>query len=368
MWTRSQHQTARHLLATRDSNNKTYFHHGDWLGTERARTDYSGNVANKQTSWAFGDNFLQTSAVGSPAAEDNNQFGGQECDTETGTDHATFRQYSPMAGRWMSPDPYDGSYDLSNPQSLNRYSYVNNNPFSATDPTGLVQNIDQPPQSNNCALCDLFSAIGNGIESLLGLGRPSFKGTLTPRAESRDGSIKDPMTETIGGVHLGYPKTMPSLGGISAIADALGVPTNAGCEFGARGFHDGQYAGQAGRGPIQYGIASALELLNITLPYFDLNDPNHRLFGSHYCGPGGGGSTVNGLDRLCAAHDACYSSAGASPASNANPINLMGAGTLTGGCDRQLCTDLWSLQPASSSERRGQSYVYQAFGCAYYRE
>jgi hypothetical protein len=37
----------------------------------------------------------------------------------------------------MSPDPYNGSYDLSNPQSLNRYSYVGNNPLRYTDPSGL---------------------------------------------------------------------------------------------------------------------------------------------------------------------------------------------------------------------------------------
>jgi hypothetical protein len=38
----------------------------------------------------------------------------------------------------MSPDPYDGSYDATNPQSLNRYSYVLNNPLSLFDPLGLT--------------------------------------------------------------------------------------------------------------------------------------------------------------------------------------------------------------------------------------
>jgi hypothetical protein len=37
----------------------------------------------------------------------------------------------------MSPDPYNGSYDLGNPQSFNRYAYVGNNPLSFTDPLGL---------------------------------------------------------------------------------------------------------------------------------------------------------------------------------------------------------------------------------------
>jgi RHS repeat-associated protein len=64
-------------------------------------------------------------------------FTGLERDGESGLDHAQFRQYASTMGRWMSPDPYDGSMDLSNPQSLNRYSYVSNMPMNFTDPTGL---------------------------------------------------------------------------------------------------------------------------------------------------------------------------------------------------------------------------------------
>jgi RHS repeat-associated protein len=45
------------------------------------------------------------------------------------------REYNPTWGRWMTPDPMGG--DVLNPQSLNRYAYVNNNPASLTDPLGL---------------------------------------------------------------------------------------------------------------------------------------------------------------------------------------------------------------------------------------
>jgi hypothetical protein len=48
-----------------------------------------------------------------------------------------FRNLSPTMGRFNRPDPYDGSYDQSNPQSLNRYSYVLNNPLGYLDPLGL---------------------------------------------------------------------------------------------------------------------------------------------------------------------------------------------------------------------------------------
>ena len=35
-------------------------------------------------------------------------------------------------GRWLSSDPTGG--DVTNPQSLNRYAYVLNNPASLNDP------------------------------------------------------------------------------------------------------------------------------------------------------------------------------------------------------------------------------------------
>jgi hypothetical protein len=38
---------------------------------------------------------------------------------------------------FSQPDPYEGSYDLGNPQSFNRYAYVQNDPVNFVDPSGL---------------------------------------------------------------------------------------------------------------------------------------------------------------------------------------------------------------------------------------
>ena len=142
------------LLANRSWNGTTYFHHKDWLGTERVRTDYQGNVANAQVSRAFGDGFTQSSSDVTGAGQDNNQFTSQERDSETNTTHFQYRQYSPTQGRWMSPDPYAGSYDIGNPQSLNRYSYVLNNPYSLIDPSGLTASSDCDPSEVDGDGCD----------------------------------------------------------------------------------------------------------------------------------------------------------------------------------------------------------------------
>lgn len=44
------------------------------------------------------------------------------------------RVYDPQIGRFLSPDPF--IQDVTNTQNLNRYTYVNNNPLSYTDPSG----------------------------------------------------------------------------------------------------------------------------------------------------------------------------------------------------------------------------------------
>lgn len=66
---------------------------------------------------------------------------GKERDSESGNDYFEARYYSSSMGRFMSPDwsaqeepvPYA---KLDNPQSLNLYSYVLNNPLTSVDPDG----------------------------------------------------------------------------------------------------------------------------------------------------------------------------------------------------------------------------------------
>jgi hypothetical protein len=39
--------------------------------------------------------------------------------------------------RFLQPDPYEDSYSLADPQSFNRYAYVQNDPVNLVDPSGL---------------------------------------------------------------------------------------------------------------------------------------------------------------------------------------------------------------------------------------
>jgi hypothetical protein len=48
--------------------------------------------------------------------------------------HVGARYYDALVGRFISADTYLG--DIGNPQSLNRYAYVENDPVNHVDPTG----------------------------------------------------------------------------------------------------------------------------------------------------------------------------------------------------------------------------------------
>jgi RHS repeat-associated protein len=123
-------------IAYRSIDGTTYFDHQDTLGTERMRTTYAGTVGSSYTSLPWGDGYTAT-VNNSGGDQDNGHFARLERDPESGTEHAQFRNYASAQGRWLAPDPYMGSYDLTNPQSFNRYAYVLNNPMSLMDPGGL---------------------------------------------------------------------------------------------------------------------------------------------------------------------------------------------------------------------------------------
>ena len=102
----------------------------DNLGTDVGTLLANGTFVNAIDHTPFGQ-------VISGTTNDPYFFTGLERDGESGLDHAQFRQYASTMGRWTAPDPYLGSIDANNPQSLNRYAYVGNMPLSFTDPSGL---------------------------------------------------------------------------------------------------------------------------------------------------------------------------------------------------------------------------------------
>jgi RHS repeat-associated protein len=107
----------------------------DQINSTRITTDASGNVLDDIDYRSFGD--IAANHGASPSGT-KYVFTGYEDDTaDSSTDYAVFRNLSSTTGRFISPDPYMGSYDFTNPQSFNRYAYVLNTPLVFVDPLGL---------------------------------------------------------------------------------------------------------------------------------------------------------------------------------------------------------------------------------------
>jgi len=115
-----------------------HFYLNDPLGTRRAQTDYAGVLEMVCQELPYG-NLLSCS--GSAADPTSHHFTGKERDTESGNDYFGARYYSSAMGRFLSPDwsatedpvPYA---QMDDPQSLNLYSYVRNNPLARIDADG----------------------------------------------------------------------------------------------------------------------------------------------------------------------------------------------------------------------------------------
>jgi RHS repeat-associated protein len=87
-----------------------------------------------------------------------------------GSDEAMMRRYNRLWAKFEQPDPYDGSYDLSDPQSLNRYAYAGNDPVNFTDPTGLDDRFKLGVGGPVVVVGEIDSAVRGGtLSSLAGL-------------------------------------------------------------------------------------------------------------------------------------------------------------------------------------------------------
>ena len=142
-----------------NSSGLAYIRHKDYLGSSRLATTWGHGVQAKEAYAPFGETYNES---GTP----DRSFTGKDQDTTSGMYDFMFRRYDPTAGRWLSPDPAGWtSVNTSNPQSLNRYAYVDNNPMSAVDPNGLAcvyvdQNGDVSIDNSSDNLYDTCHASG----------------------------------------------------------------------------------------------------------------------------------------------------------------------------------------------------------------
>jgi RHS repeat-associated protein len=117
-------------VAKKKGTATTWFY-ADRLGSTRALTDSAGKIipGSGYEYEAYGETLNRSTSMATDIL-----FTGERTDLENGLIHLNAREYDPMLGRFISPDSIIP--DLYDPQSLNRYSYVLNNPVNNVDPTG----------------------------------------------------------------------------------------------------------------------------------------------------------------------------------------------------------------------------------------
>ena len=118
-------------LISEYKNNVVLYHHYNNLGSTTALTDAGGNIIATYTYGAYGEllsgdnvitKYLYNGRAG-VSTEDNGLY------------YMRQRYYNPEIKRFINRDVVTGT--LGNSQSINRYSYVQGNPISLTDPFGL---------------------------------------------------------------------------------------------------------------------------------------------------------------------------------------------------------------------------------------
>ena len=127
------------------------FHHPDRLGT-RLVTNNAANTSFEQSTLPFG-----TAMPSESTGFSNQVFTSYDRSPIAGLDYAVNRTYSPGQGRFTTVDPIGmASTSPFDPQSLNLYSYVRNNPIDFIDPSGLddcPEGTDARPDATGTIQC-----------------------------------------------------------------------------------------------------------------------------------------------------------------------------------------------------------------------
>jgi RHS repeat-associated protein len=137
-WSRNYIYLGGRLLSTEAPNGSgeiVHYHHPDRLGTKLV-TNNLDTTSFHQANLPFGTALEAESSSGITSVT-NRRFTSYDRSTTTGLDYAINRQYDSRQGRFTQVDPLGmAAASLADPQTLNMYSYVGNDPVNRVDPDG----------------------------------------------------------------------------------------------------------------------------------------------------------------------------------------------------------------------------------------
>lgn len=123
------YDTAGDLIGLK-KNNQTYFVHNNLRGDIVSITDTYGNIVSQYHFDPWGKQISYSGSLIQPF-----RYASYYYDDETGLYYLKSRYYSPTLGRFLTKDSTK-YIKLIDPQTLNLYTYSNNNPINFVDPDG----------------------------------------------------------------------------------------------------------------------------------------------------------------------------------------------------------------------------------------
>lgn len=150
---------------------------GDHHGT--ANATWKATAVAERTK-RHSDPFGRSRDTTAPTWVDDKGFLGKPHDAETGLTYIGARMYDPRYGRFISVDPL---LDTSDANSMNGYTYGNNDPVNLSDPTGLNVTDGKVGGSGPSPSDDELAVV-----STLAQLNTQFSGLNPPESSSSDGS------------------------------------------------------------------------------------------------------------------------------------------------------------------------------------
>jgi RHS repeat-associated protein len=144
------------------SGNTAFYYFANHLGSASVLTNATGTIVEESDYYPFGRERIVVNS-------DPNlyKFTGKERDVETGLYNFGARYYHETHGRFMTTDPVVITTErLINPQQLNLYAYVANNPLRYIDPTGEILQCVGDDKSRSQCFSDLQQIAGDAANRL----------------------------------------------------------------------------------------------------------------------------------------------------------------------------------------------------------
>jgi len=277
----------------------TYFYHTDHLGSASILTDSSAHTVQDIFYYPYGE--IKTN-TGSDIA--SHKYTGKEWDAETGLYYYGARYYDPKLARFISADPvvplrvnqhafsnFNGNMyaQLIDPQNLNRYSYVGNNPIIFNDPLGLdrfstiLGFASAIFNRAGVGSKNIYIKSGGLIASGASIGYALYqcdKGEISQAqaAVTISISVGDGLSFGLGkiGAELSSKLTHVILGTFGIVNTAVGATLDAG----------------ANEAYIDQQLIQNREISNIAVPFLDATDPKRESSGSSLGNPGQGNISI----------------------------------------------------------------------------